>query len=199
MLAAGTTLALLALAILAGRGAGEWLVVTKRIERCDLMVVPEGGAVERLSTAAELMSGGACGAILLTGPPEEGERGHASSILAVLDPEVTIEPASRSRSTFEDAIIARRVAEARGARSIMVVTSPYHTRRAAWAFDVAFAGSGVEVGFLPSSEFYMETRRWWETGHGWRAVSGEYAKLFFYGAAFSLFMIALATGAFPAG
>jgi uncharacterized SAM-binding protein YcdF (DUF218 family) len=67
-------------------------------------------------------------------------------------------------------------------RSLIVVTSPYHSRRALWSLRKVFAGSGVEVGIDPvapggqSPAPYM----WWTTRRGWREVAGEYAKLVYY-------------------
>jgi len=196
-MAGGITLTLLALAVTAGREAGEWLIVTRRVQTCGMMVVPGGGAAERLATAAELMSGGACGSILMTGRPDEEEGGHVSSFLTEIGAARIVNDPGISHSTWDDALIARRVAAQRGVRSILVVTSPYHTRRTAWAFDFVFAGSGIEVGFLPSAEFYMDSGRWWATRYGRRAVTGEYVKLFSYGAALSIFLDALAAKARP--
>jgi len=194
---AGLTMVSIALAAWIGRGAGRWLVIERGIARCDLMVVPKGGAVERLSAAADLMSGGACGKVLMTGEPRADGTSHAGSFLAEIDPNKLVHASREANSTFEDAIIAREAVEREGYRSVLVLTSAYHTRRAAWAFDLVFASSGVAVGVIPVSEFYMDSNRWWAAPYGRRAVIGEYAKLLLYGFCLSALMCCATLGAGP--
>jgi uncharacterized SAM-binding protein YcdF (DUF218 family) len=174
-------LAVVACSVFALPRAARWLVIVRPVSHCDLMVVPGGGARERLSTAAWLMSGGACDAVLFTGNiPTEARRG-VYSFLAEIDAESLVEPPWRSRSTFEDAVVTLEVARQIGARSILLVTSPYHTRRAHWLFSRLLTGTGIRLGVYPSAAFYMDYEHWWSNRHGRDAVLGEYAKLWLNG------------------
>ena len=70
----------------------------------------------------------------------------------------------------------------RGVRSMIVVTSPYHTRRARWILRRVFDGSGVAVKIdaaLPDDKT-PQPATWWLTGRGWHDVASEYAKFVFY-------------------
>ncbi len=189
--------ALLALSLILLPRAARWLVIVRPLSHCDLMVVPGGGARERLSTAAWLMSGGACGRILLMGdPPPRGLRG-ARSFLAEIDVERRVTPPWRSHNTFDDAVVARAAARQTGARSILLVTSPYHTRRAHWIFSRLLAGTGIRLGVYPSAAFYMDYDRWWSNRHGRNAVLGEYAKLWVNGLIASALVAQAASSAAP--
>lgn len=82
--------------------------------------------------------------------------------------------------THDEAIHVRDEAERRGWRRLMIVTSPYHTRRARWSFRRAFDGSGTEV-YCQSARFDDDAPAvWWLDAKGWRDVAGEYVKFAYY-------------------
>jgi uncharacterized SAM-binding protein YcdF (DUF218 family) len=56
---------------------------------------------------------------------------------------------SASGSIF-DALNTRKFILAHGIRSIMVVTSDYHTRRSLWTFERVFQSRNVEIGVYPA-------------------------------------------------
>ncbi len=64
-------------------------------------------------------------------------------------------------STWEDAFVLRRWADSSGARRIVAVTSPIHSRRASLTLDVAFAGSGCEVLVYACGEPFLPGSLWW--------------------------------------
>ncbi len=67
---------------------------------------------------------------------------------------------------------------ARGLRSLLIVTSAYHTRRALRTFDKLLADKNIELGIVaaPLGEQSPEPNRWWLTARGWPMVAGEYVK-----------------------
>jgi uncharacterized SAM-binding protein YcdF (DUF218 family) len=87
-------------------------------------------------------------------------------------------------STFDEAALAREYADAHRLRSILVVTSAYHSRRALWTFRRAFRGSGVAVGVeavAPGGRRQSPAPgAWWLSRLGWQMVAGEYVKLIYY-------------------
>lgn len=76
---------------------------------------------------------------------------------------------------------ARAVAgeiDARKIRSLLIVTSAYHTRRALRTFDKLLADKNIETGIahaLPGEQS-PEPNYWWLTLRGWPMVAGEYVK-----------------------
>lgn len=88
-----------------------------------------------------------------------------------------------SGTVMEAELLGKHVAERRW-KSLLIVTSAYHTRRALRAFQKAFAknGADAEIGIVsPSPGQQTPTPLlWWLTWKGWRDVAGEYVKSVFY-------------------
>ena len=80
---------------------------------------------------------------------------------------------------------------------MLVVTSPYHTRRAAWAFSRVLGGTGIGFGVHPSDSFYVDYDRWWSSPYARRTVAREYAKLWLYGLAVQAVAVRVAACAGP--
>lgn len=85
-------------------------------------------------------------------------------------------------STYEEAVLLREHADARGLRSLVVVTSGYHSRRALWTLRRVFGGSGVavELESVAPGQQSPPPSTWWLSWLGWRMVPGEYLKLVYY-------------------
>ena len=64
-------------------------------------------------------------------------------------------------STIDEAVIVRNAAEQRGWKSIVVVTSNYHTRRALYIFKREFPG-GIVVSVASAPDGDFDPSRWWE-------------------------------------
>jgi uncharacterized SAM-binding protein YcdF (DUF218 family) len=65
-------------------------------------------------------------------------------------------------NTYGEARAVAAYVRSRGLRRVLVVTSPYHTRRSLQTFRRVLAGSDVEVGVLPSSSTSTATpSTWW--------------------------------------
>ena len=84
---------------------------------------------------------------------------------------------------MEARLLGKKAAEARW-KSLLIVTSAYHTRRALWTFEHVFAKNGVEtkLGIVPArtGQQTPPALYWWLTWEGWRDVAGEYVKSVFY-------------------
>lgn len=181
----------------AARFAAEALVVSEELERADALVVLAGSSayVERAGHAAELYREGRAPVVLLTNDgqlsgwsnesqsnPTFVERARAELIRAGVPPERIEALPRRVGSTHDEAVLLREYAGERRLRSLLVVTSGYHSRRALWTFRRAFEGSGVEVG-VSRVEPGLQTPTpgtWWFSPRGWRAVAGEYVKMVYY-------------------
>jgi uncharacterized SAM-binding protein YcdF (DUF218 family) len=178
--------------------AARWLVVSAPLDgRADALVVLSGGEVyrERTALAARLFAEGRAGRVVLTNDTEPGGWSHerertmlfverarealeragvpAESIEVVPDPVA---------STRDEAAAVAGYARSRGWRSILFVTSGYHSRRALWTVRRAFAEGGVAAGIesVAPGEETPAPSRWWLGARGWRVVAGEYVKLIYY-------------------
>jgi uncharacterized SAM-binding protein YcdF (DUF218 family) len=173
------------------------LVVHEPIERADALVILSGAAtyVERTQRAAQLFRDGRAPKIILTNDGLQGGWSNArqrnpffierarDELLRLNVPAEAIEEIPQTlANTYEEAVELRRFAAARGIRSLLIVTSAYHTRRALWTLRRVFEGSNVQLG-IESPPPGQQTPRppiWWFFPSGWRLVFGEYVKLVYY-------------------
>jgi uncharacterized SAM-binding protein YcdF (DUF218 family) len=79
--------------------------------------------------------------------------------------------------TWGNAIFTRQVLEAHGLRTAILVTSPYHARRAELTFDAAYAGSGIEVMVHSSPDSQWRKLSWWMQAETRRLTFAELKKL----------------------
>lgn len=178
-------------------GAARALVVSSELPRADAVAVLAGSAayVERVSRAAQLYREGRAPRVVLT---DDGQRGGWSSAeqrnplfverataelvrLGVPTERIEVVP-GLALGTYSEAGLLRRHAESRGLRSVLFVTSAYHSRRAWWSLRKVFDGSAVEIGIdavAPGAQT-PPAHSWWLTPRGWREVTSEYAKLVYY-------------------
>ena len=79
--------------------------------------------------------------------------------------------------TWGNAVYTRQVLEEHGLQSAILVTSPYHLRRAEVTFDAAYAGSGIQlmVHAAPDSEWRKQS--WWQQPETRRLTFTELQKL----------------------
>lgn len=178
-------------------GAARWLLIDTRPERADALVVLGGSSTykERTEYAARLFKEGFAPAVLLTDDGLRGgwsreqqrnpffvERAAAALEGAGVPRENVGTLAPQTSSTYEEARLLREYAAARGLKSLLVITSGYHARRARWTFERVFEGSGVRVS-VAAVEPGRQTpapAAWWLGVAGWRTVALEYVKLAYY-------------------
>lgn len=175
----------------------ESLIVEKPLERADAILILGGSAtfMERTQKAAELYRKGISNRILLT--DDGGEAGWSQaerrnpkfvelarkSLLEHGVPPTAIEilPATVA-GTIDEARAFAEKAGAENLRSVLLVTSAYHTRRALWTFKRVSVENNPEIG-IESARTGIQTPppyRWWLSVAGWNLVAGEYVKSAYY-------------------
>lgn len=177
----------------------EVLIVEKSLEKADAILVLGGSStyVERTNAAAELFKKGAAAKILLTDDGENAgwsktekrnplyvelalqnltANGVAQENIEILQPEV-------SGTIYEARVLAEKT-KTDNLRSILIVTSAYHTRRSLQTFERHFAKVDlpVEFGIFGASPGFQTPKPfwWWLSPRGWNLVAGEYVKIFYY-------------------
>ena len=189
-------LAVLTWALLAW-AAARALIVDDSHEDADAIVVLSGSStyIERTTKAAELYREGRAPVIVLT---DDHTRGGWSSARqtnpyfveraqeeltrqGVPRDKITVAPGIAS-GTRDEAMILRDYSSAQGFRSILVVTSAYHSRRARRTLQQSFSGTGTAVGMapVPTGGQTPAPAFWWLHIEGWRSVGSEYGKLIYY-------------------
>ena len=156
-------------------GAARWLVVGTTPRHADL-IVALGGDRGRQETAVELLHRGYGPRVLFVGA-DARERDYACLGVSPSEEVPLLEPAY---TTGEEADHVRDLVRQRGYHSVLIVTAPYHSRRARWIFRRALAGTGatVEVSTTVIRAFTMD--QWWTSHMGQKTIIGEYAGLVYY-------------------
>jgi uncharacterized SAM-binding protein YcdF (DUF218 family) len=177
----------------------EWLIVEKRLQQVDAIVVLGGSStyIERTQLAAEQFRNGVSNKIIITddggfsGWSNAEKRNPAFFELAKREllgqnvPEATIEviKPDGDGTNYEAKMIAN-IAKERQFKSVLLVTSGYHTKRALWTFDKYFQKGevSVEIGIVsPNPGIQTPTiATWWLSSNGWSLVAGEYVKCLYY-------------------
>ncbi|HMT06736.1 MAG TPA: YdcF family protein [Pyrinomonadaceae bacterium] len=169
------------------------LIFQKTIEKPDAIVVLAGSSQypERCRKAAELYHERQIPVIYLT---NDGERSGWSVAEKRNIPYLELERRELiANGVFADSIrvldgvvkgtddeAKAMAAEAKAAnlRSVLIVTSSYHSRRAYRTFERMFADSGIEIGIehAPLADDDPSPMWWWLSRRGWQLVGGEYVK-----------------------
>lgn len=167
---------------------GNALVVSEPVKAPDAIVSLGSHEWERLPVAARLARANPQAVVLLTQPVWATEKnchlcqervgwlvraGVAATRIFVL--------AHRVRNTRDEAAAAFSYAATRGIRSMMVVTSPYHGRRALSVFRSTFSGSPVRIGVeVATAESGARPSSWWMHSYDRWYVAYESAALLMY-------------------
>jgi len=173
------------------KSAGEFLIIEQPIEKPSAIFVLSGSAAwgERTNKAAELYRAGATDKIVLTNDGEKSgwqeglqrnpyywewetwnliAKGVPPEKIEVLPPIV--------KGTHEEVLLLREIARRENWQSVLIVTSPFHTRRALFAVNQIKDNQNLQTGVVPAHD----TNYWWTNWREWRTVALEYVKFVYY-------------------
>jgi len=173
------------------------LIVERPLEKADAIMVLSGSYVykERTRKAAELYNRGIAPRIFVTNDGERGgwmkgeqtnvpylELEKRELIAAGVPAEAITVLTDLVAGTDEEAKDLGRNLESYSIRSVIVVTSVYHSRRALWTFDRILAEKNVAIGMENAgmSDRTPNPNYWWLNPRGWQMVAGEYVKFIVY-------------------
>ncbi|MCA1648638.1 MAG: YdcF family protein [Chloroflexi bacterium] len=92
-------------------------------------------------------------------------------------PDQAILEESHGEDTWGNAVYTRQVLEDHGLRSAILVTSPYHARRAGLTFDAAYSGSGISLTVHAAPDSQWRKLSWWQQSETRRLTFTELKKL----------------------
>jgi len=162
------------------RWLGESLVLSEPPFRAGIAVVLAGdGSGNRLIRAAELVREGYAPRVLVSGPP--GFYGRHESDLAVTFAVERRYPESwfirlphQAHSTRDEVAVIVSELRRRGIRRFLVVTSDYHTRRAARIFRERAAG--LDFRMIAAPDRFFRAGSWWRDRQGRKVFLFEWLK-----------------------
>jgi uncharacterized SAM-binding protein YcdF (DUF218 family) len=161
---------------------GHWLVVSDPPRAADAALVLAGDLdFMRTKRAARLLVDGQVRLLIVTGgepsPGDSAESLREEAIRAGVPPDrIRMEQVSHGVHESMEAI--RGILTEEQVRTLAVVTSPYHQRRAVWTARQTLPG--VAILSPPADALEWRPEGWWRTRGNRRIVLGEYAKLAYY-------------------
>ena len=177
-------------------GLGRYLVVANSPQESDLIVCLAGGNIERGLSAAEAYQQGLAPRIFIgreetpDGYDLLKERGvqypESSDLLLMLlkglgVPGSAVHISDRTvKSTMDEAASVRDFVMEEGYRSVLLITSPTHTRRTLLTFQHVFKEDDRRIIVLPSPYSEYNPEDWWKHRRYIREVIIEYQKLIYY-------------------
>jgi uncharacterized SAM-binding protein YcdF (DUF218 family) len=145
---------------------GSWLAVADPLEKVDAIVVISGDTGARTDTAVILWKAGWAPLIVFSGASVDPESVSSAEIMrreamrqGVPESATLVEPASAT--TEENATEVAKLMAQRKLRSAILVTSPYHQRRAAFEFQRAFEPRSLVFRNYPARDPEWNAFLWW--------------------------------------
>ena len=171
-----------------GLNLGKFLVESDKLEKADAIAVFSGDSGARTERAVELLKEGYGDYLILSGGKVYDDVTMAELMknnaikLGVDESKILID--DEASTTNENAEFTTNIIEENNFKSVIVVTSDYHTRRSKLAMEKALEntlidGEEVEVTVTPSKEEKFTTK-WWRSGNSVLMVISEYLKLMGY-------------------
>jgi uncharacterized SAM-binding protein YcdF (DUF218 family) len=169
-----------------------WLRVDEPIRPADVMMVLSGQSLVRVRKAADLFQQHYAPRILVSGGDEveyfellTGERAYdaelAARVLVRLGvPRSALVLINGMKSTHDEASALGAYVAAHHIRSVLLVTSHLHSRRARWTFRRALAGAGTDVSVVEADQSDVNVRDWWRHPDAALGVLNEYLKFGYY-------------------
>jgi uncharacterized SAM-binding protein YcdF (DUF218 family) len=175
--------------------AASFLVKTSPAIKTDAAFILMGSVSDRLLQAADLYEAGLAKQIILVNEKQTGmefliERGVQIPSLAALskqalidlgipDSLITILPGQASSTRAEADSLASYLSHNPHIKSITLVSSAYHLRRAALIFEDAFSDNKLNINIYtaPSPYSSFQTDKWYTHRESAKQVFMEYAKI----------------------
>jgi hypothetical protein len=191
VIAGSTVLALPAVRTPILQAVGHTLVVDDRLESADAVIIAVDAYIEGVLEAADLVQAGRANRVavfadppdvidrefLRRGVPYEDAAARAVRQLKSLGVQ-TVERIPRAVAGTEDLAVLLPVwCDEQGLDSLIVVTTPDHSRRLRRALNRSLAGRDVRVSVRPARISRFDPDSWWHTRSGARTAIVELQKL----------------------
>jgi len=174
-------------------GIGNFLIVQDSLEPADIIFVLNGDMATRPFQVARLVKQGISHKVVIAraGNSLAVDMDLAQNITdtsiammkkaGIPESEIVQLPVRGGvNSTFDEAGALRTYALRNSIRSLVVVTSAIHTRRASWIIHKTLAGVPVKIMMSPAPDHRYTSGTWWRQEDGLIGCQNEYIKLIYY-------------------
>jgi uncharacterized SAM-binding protein YcdF (DUF218 family) len=163
-------------------GIGHWLDVTDPLVKADAIVAISGDTGARAETAIALWKQGYAPLLIFSGGSSDPESVASAELMkrtavAAGVPANAIAVEGASATTEENAGRVAELMKTRGLVSAILVTSPFHQRRAAILFEREFGRVGLTFRNHPAADPNWDPTLWWTSDPSRSITLVELAKL----------------------
>jgi len=161
--------------------AGELIVKKDEMKPADAIVILAGEETERVEYGVKLFKDGWArkDLLVMAGGPLVWKytwaglmKDHAES-LGVPARKILVE--DKSRTTEEDAYYTKEILKNNRIASVILVTSPYHSRRASIIFEKVL-GKDIRIINAPTENSWFRVDEWWKRRRDRATVLNEFSK-----------------------
>ena len=179
---------------------GKYLIVEHKARKADLIVCLGGGGVENALAAIDAYNKGLAPYIFRAKELEadgidylkQRVEGYPTDFdlfrLIVqgfgIPEEAILSSEDRVGSTIDEARLVRKFVRDRGVKSLILISTLTHSRRAWLSFKDVFEDDDVEIISLPSHYQLFDPKEWWTKRKYAKEVILEYQKLIYYTVAY---------------
>lgn len=175
---------------------GRFLILEQTPQKADVIVVLNGRDTERSLAAVDLYKQGYSNLIIMArvlkqpgsdefwkraGNQFDGRTFFQRAIEAMDVPKnsfTMIE--SEVSSTYDEGLAVKKFLKGNGYKSILLITSKWHSKRAYLAFKSAFGKEDIIITIFPSKYDTFDPKTWWKREADVKLVSSEYVRLIYY-------------------
>jgi uncharacterized SAM-binding protein YcdF (DUF218 family) len=181
---------------------GEYLIVEHKARKADLIVCLGGRGMENALAAVDAYNKGLAPYIFRAKELEpdgldylrQRVQGYPTDFdlfrLIVqgfgIPEEVIFSSEDRADSTIDEARLVRKLVHDRGVRSLILISTLTHSRRAWLTFKNVFEDDDIEIISLPSHYQLFDPKDWWTKRKYAKEVILEYQKLMYYKFAYGI-------------
>jgi uncharacterized SAM-binding protein YcdF (DUF218 family) len=163
-------------------GIGHWLDVSDPLAKADAIVAISGDTGARAETAIALWKQGYAPLLIFSGGSSDPQSVASAELMkraavAAGVPANAIAVEGASATTEENAERVAELMKSRGLVSAILVTSPYHQRRAAMLFEREFGRVALTFRNHPADDPEWDPNLWWTTDPSRSLTLLELAKL----------------------
>ncbi|MEI6741982.1 MAG: YdcF family protein [bacterium] len=185
----GWTLAIILTTLVVGFvllvGVGFYLSPQDNVDKADAIVVVSGGqTISRAEKGIDLYKQGYAPKIIFSGAALDDGPSNAFAMrdqaLASGVPAGNIYIDEKSQNTYENAVNSKAILQSLAASKIILVTSPYHQRRANQTFE-SVLGKGYQVLGVSAFDDRWSKSQWWRRGFSLFISVSETWKLIYIG------------------
>jgi uncharacterized SAM-binding protein YcdF (DUF218 family) len=180
-------------AVILREAAQLWIVSDSLEKPTNAIVVLDGWFDQRARAAAALYKlGYGRDILILHAKLENGspDKGKSSPIMAELSrallinlgvPEgAVIDVPGQASSTYEEAEFVSNLIRVTGAKSLIIPTNLFHTRRVKWTYNKLFHDKGIKVTVRPILPLTYSPETWWQSGQGRSEFAWEILAYLYY-------------------